>query len=129
MRRLPLETLAPVFEPFRGKRLGYVRPRGNVGDLLIEWATFQLFDVFGIPWKTQNPHEPADDVDELVFGGGGNMGCLYKDNQQLRRDCLRLGPPLTILPQSFFSRGFALSACLRARASESPLLRTRGVGP
>ncbi len=102
MGLLPPEAFAHVFEPLRGKRIGFVRPRGNVGDALIEWATFQLFDAFGIDWQFQHPNGPVE-VDELVFGGGGNMGRLYEQNWQLRGRCLEWGRPMTILPQSFTS--------------------------
>ncbi|MFH1923206.1 MAG: polysaccharide pyruvyl transferase family protein [Planctomycetota bacterium] len=105
MRLLPPEAFAEVFTPLQGKRVGYIRPHGNVGDLLIEEATFQLFDGFGIDWKIQDPAGPAD-VEELVFGGGGNMGTLWMPNCNwgFRTRCLQMGPPITILPQSFSSR-------------------------
>jgi exopolysaccharide biosynthesis predicted pyruvyltransferase EpsI len=45
--------------------------------------------------------ERLNTVDELVFGGGGNMGCLYPKNALLRERLLQSGKPLTILPQSF----------------------------
>jgi exopolysaccharide biosynthesis predicted pyruvyltransferase EpsI len=103
-RLLPLEAFAPVFEPLLGKRIGYVRPYGNVGDALIEWATGQLFDELGIDWRPCDPQsaDPAE-FDELVFGGGGNMGTRYRNNWELRGRALALGLPLTILPQSFTS--------------------------
>src|SRR5262245_590833 len=102
MPLLSPEYFAEVLEPLRGKRIGYVRPCGNVGDQLIEWATFQLFDVFRIQWQFFSPGEPID-VDELVFGGGGNMGTVYETNWVLRGRCLALGLPITILPQSFMT--------------------------
>jgi len=103
MRLLGPEAFATVFEPLLGKRVGYVRPHGNIGDRLIELAMIQLFGVFGIDWKLQNPDRPAD-VDVIVFGGGGNMGSFYEGNWKLREKCLRLGLPMTILPQSFMTR-------------------------
>jgi len=110
MRLLPLEAFADVFGPLVGKRVGFIRPHGNVGDRLIELATFQLFNAFGIDWRVQDPGfplrgcgEPAEEVDELVFGGGGNMGALYRNNVELRKECLALGLPVTIFPQSFTS--------------------------
>ena len=102
MGLLPPEAFAHVFDPLQGKRIGYVRPRGNVGDALIEWAAVQLFDVFGIDWQLQDPDGPAD-VDELVFAGGGSMGRLYDENWRLRGRCIERGRPMTILPQSFTS--------------------------
>jgi exopolysaccharide biosynthesis predicted pyruvyltransferase EpsI len=103
MRLLPLQAFAEVFEPLQGKRIGFVRPLGNVGDELIHTATFQLLDAFGIDWKIIDPAGDAD-VEHIVFGGGGNMGTLYRNNWQLRSQVLRLGLPVTILPQSFTSQ-------------------------
>ena len=101
---LPLDAFAAVFERLTGKRIGYVRPHGNVGDALIEWATRQLFDEFHIDWQFCDPNaDGAGDFDELVFGGGGNMGTRYRNNWELRGKTLALGLPVTILPQSFTS--------------------------
>jgi hypothetical protein len=102
MRLLPLEAFAEVFGPMRGKRIGFVRPWGNVGDELIHAATFQMLDAFGIEWMIIDPSRPAE-VDEIIFGGGGNMGTLYRNNWELRGKILALQRPITILPQSFSS--------------------------
>ena len=102
MRLLPLDAFAEVFEPLQNRRIGYVRPVGNVGDLLIEEATEQLFAEFGIQWVDWSPDAPRD-VDELAFGGGGNMGSFYRQNWDLRTRCLETGLPVTILPQSFIT--------------------------
>ena len=104
MRLLPVSAFAHVFEPLQGKRIGFVRPIGNVGDELIEWATRQLFSEFRIDWRLFDPDHPARDVDELVWGGGGNMGTMWMNNWLLRGRCLKLGLPTTVLPQSFTSR-------------------------
>lgn len=101
MAHLPASHFAHVFEPLQGKRIGFVRPTGNVGDMLIEKATLQLFDHFGIQWKYWRPQEPLESIQELVFGGGGNMGETYRCNWDLRQMCLQTGLPVTILPQSF----------------------------
>jgi exopolysaccharide biosynthesis predicted pyruvyltransferase EpsI len=102
MRLLSPEHFAKVLDPLRGKRIGYVRPDGNVGDQLIELATFQLFDTFGLRWHVVSlDRKPV--ADELVFGGGGNMGNFYKKNWDLREKALSFGIPMTILPQSFMS--------------------------
>jgi exopolysaccharide biosynthesis predicted pyruvyltransferase EpsI len=103
-RLLPLDAFAPVFQPLAGKRIGYVRPHGNVGDALIEWATRQLFQAFAVDWRFCDPEaDGARDFDELVFGGGGNMGTRYRNNWELRGKVLALGLPVTIFPQSFTS--------------------------
>ncbi|MHB1035727.1 MAG: polysaccharide pyruvyl transferase family protein [Pirellulales bacterium] len=104
MRLIDPDTFADVFVPLQGKRIGYVRPLGNVGDALIEQATLQLFETFGIAWRPIDPDAPGDvAVDELVFGGGGNMGRRYLNNWLLRGKALTLGLPMTILPQTFTS--------------------------
>ena len=103
MPLLPPAQFASVFEPLIWKHIGYVRPFGNVGDALIEWATVQLFAHFEVRWKYVSHAGPPADVDELVFGGGGNMGTLWEGNWKLRAKCLAWGLPLTIFPQSFTS--------------------------
>jgi hypothetical protein len=105
------DAFAIVFEPFVGRRVGYIRPIGNVGDRLIELATVQLFAIYGIDWQLVDPQAPLPErLDVLAFGGGGNMGTLYRNNYELRTWALACGLPLVILPQSFTTpedRGFA----------------------
>jgi len=127
MRLLPPGAFAHVFEPLQGKRIGFIRPKGNVGDALIEWATRQLFDEFGIDWKLQDPDAIAADVDELVFGGGGNMGSLYRRNWDLRTKCLQLGRPLTILPQSYTTAEKRPFERIYVRERASLQLEPRGI--
>lgn len=104
MRLLPPDAFDHVCQPLLGKRIGFVSPLGNVGDRLIEAATLQLFDEFGVRWTRTNPAGPLESgLDLLVFGGGGNMGTLYQNNWQLRGLMLQHGLPILILPQSFTS--------------------------
>lgn len=102
MPNLPKEHFAVVFERLNQRRIGFVRSPGNVGDRLIELATEQLFADFGIRWSDWSPESPCN-VDELVYGGGGNMGTFYRGNWHLRTRCLQTGLPVTILPQSFIT--------------------------
>lgn len=110
-RLLGPEAFAHVCEPLVGRRVGYVRPVGNVGDHLIELAMAQLFATYGIRWSlvdldaTDRGASPRslDSLDMLVFGGGGNMGLRYQGNHDLRGRALATGLPLVILPQSFTS--------------------------
>lgn len=102
MSLLPIEMFAPVFKPLQGKRIGFVRPVGNVGDAMITMATEQLMNKFKIQWREVTPDDCAD-CDELAFGGGGNMGRMYQMNWDMRTECLATGLPITILPQSFTS--------------------------
>ncbi|MCE9630697.1 MAG: polysaccharide pyruvyl transferase family protein [Planctomycetia bacterium] len=103
-RLLGPEAFAHVCEPLVGRKVGYVRPVGNVGDHLIELAMTQLFAIYGIDWSLVNlddgPQASAG-LDLLVFGGGGNMGTRYEGNYDLRSRALATGLPLVILPQSF----------------------------
>jgi hypothetical protein len=105
-RLLGPEAFAHVCEPLVGRRVGYVRPVGNVGDELIELAMAQLFATYGIRWSLADLEagpSALDAIDMLVFGGGGNMGTRYPGNHDLRGRALATGLPLTILPQSFTS--------------------------
>lgn len=105
---LPLGTLvdrsafAPVFEPFRGRKVGYMPMPGNVGDRLIDEAAFQLMRHFEVLYVVINdPGTIPADVEELLVAGGGNMGSFYKDPIALRRRLLADGRPVTVLPQSY----------------------------
>lgn len=104
-RLLSPAAFSTVCEPLVGKRVGYVRPEGNVGDRLIELAMIQLFAEYGIHWRLWQPGVPgeSDGLDMLVFGGGGNMGTRYPGNAALRSRAVESGLPVTILPQSFTS--------------------------
>lgn len=119
MRMLNLDQWAELFEPFEGKRLGYVRGEfGNVGDTLQERALFELTQHFGLdctwlgpvaegrePWNWElddgrwNGRLRAD-VDELLLFGGGNMG-IKGGSARIRVKAAKLGLPITILPNSW----------------------------
>jgi hypothetical protein len=120
-RLLAPDAFAMVCEPLVGRRVGYVRPIGNVGDRLIEMAMIQLFAAYGIRWRLWRPEVPGDGdgLDLLVFGGGGNMGSRYANNHTLRSRAIDTGLPVVILPQSFTAaeeRPFA-RVFVRERAS------------
>ncbi|MCA9261536.1 MAG: polysaccharide pyruvyl transferase family protein [Planctomycetales bacterium] len=103
-RLLPLDAFAPIFAHLQGLRVGLVSPIGNVGDRLIEEATRQLLDAFHIQWQSWSPSDAVTpDFDEILFGGGGNMGTRYRNNWELRNAVFSVGLPVTILPQSFTS--------------------------
>ena len=100
MRLLPADRFALIFEPLRGKRIGYVPLPGNFGDKLIEMATFQLLELFGVNYYIQGTSEECT-ADELLVAGGGNMGTLWEAARLVRVKALAFGKPVIILPQSF----------------------------
>lgn len=92
-----------VMAPLVGRRVGYVRPVGHVGDALIDLATMQLFAEFGIRWQPFDIEHPVE-VDTIVFGGGGSMGRRGVFNETCGRQTLAAGPPVIVMPQSFTAR-------------------------
>ena len=63
------EAFSRVFCPLAGLRVGFVRPKGNVGDAVIELAMTQLLHEFGVRWRVVEPDRPCPGaVDLLVFG-------------------------------------------------------------
>jgi len=102
MQLLPFSAFRKIFEPLRGRRIGYVRLQGNVGDTLIEAAAFQMMKHFEIDFVVTDPSS-AVKVDEWLIAGGGNMGSYYKVCQQERRQVLADGRPVSVLPQSFIT--------------------------
>jgi hypothetical protein len=129
-RRLcDVDAFAAVLAPLEGRRVGYVRPEGNVGDRLIEVAMIQLFAAHGIRWRLWRPDVPGDaeGLDLLAFGGGGNMGTRYPGNHALRGRALATGLPLIILPQSFTALEDRPFAAVFVRERASLALRPDGV--
>jgi hypothetical protein len=128
-RLLSPAAFAHVCEPLMGRRVGYVRPEGNVGDHLIEVAMIQLFAEHGIRWRLVSPAEPraTEGLDLLVFGGGGNMGIRYPGNHALRTQALATSLPLVILPQSFTSPEDRPFARVFVRERGSLALRPDGI--
>lgn len=101
MPLLPLTHFKPVFEPFRGRKVGYVRCPGNVGDGLIEAATFQLLRAHDVTVQVLETAPIPADLSAILLPGGGSMGKLYPECRQIREQVLTWGLPVTILPQSF----------------------------
>jgi hypothetical protein len=102
MRLLPLSNFAPIFEPLRGRRVGYCRTPGNVGDGLIEAASFQMLRHFGVNFSVARPSS-SPEVDEWLLPGGGSMGSFYENSQRMRREVVASGRPVSVLPQSFIT--------------------------
>jgi exopolysaccharide biosynthesis predicted pyruvyltransferase EpsI len=97
---LPYSAYEPIFEKYSGKKAALVQGEGNVGDRLIQQATFQLFSYFGIERVMYG-------ADVIFWGGGGNMGeCHGKKSQQRYQLSLiaeRDKIPFEILPQSWMA--------------------------
>jgi hypothetical protein len=93
------DAFAHVFAPLAGKRVGWVPTPGNAGDHLIEAATFQLLAHFGVSWTVGT--DPTADV--LLVPGGGSMGTPhYHLCRNARLLALSAGPPVWVLPQSWY---------------------------
>ena len=120
------DAFSHVMRPLVGRRVGYVRPAGHVGDALIELAMTQLFAEFGIRWQPLDLDDPAE-VDTIVFGGGGSMGRRSAQNHALRTQSLALGLPVVILPQSFTDREDRPFASVFVREQASLGLRPDGI--
>jgi exopolysaccharide biosynthesis predicted pyruvyltransferase EpsI len=105
MPLLPPTFVEPVFAPMAGKKVAYVQGLcGNVGDGLIEQATFQLFAQHGVAYRVVNQNWQWDgtldgESDEMVLFGGGNMG--YPGSGAIRNAANRSPLPKTLLPQSW----------------------------
>jgi exopolysaccharide biosynthesis predicted pyruvyltransferase EpsI len=98
------ETIAPVFTPLAGRRVGVVHASGtgNVGDRMIEAATEQLLDHFRVGWFVAEPESPGDSEFLLLFGGG-NYGHPYCPVEKDRRAAaLATGLPCILLPQTVY---------------------------
>jgi polysaccharide pyruvyl transferase len=100
MQLLPFSAFAKIFEPLRGRRIGYARTPGNVGDGLIEAAAFQMLRHFGIDFVVTSPSS-SQKIDEWLLPGGGSMGSFYAINEERRKLVLADGHPVSVLPQSF----------------------------
>jgi hypothetical protein len=120
------EAFDRVMQPLVGRRVGYVRPQGHVGDALIELSMTQLFSEYGICWQPLSFDDPGE-VDVIVFGGGGSMGKRSIHNHALRTQALSLGPPVVVLPQSFTDREDRPFAEVFVRERASLGLRSDGV--
>jgi exopolysaccharide biosynthesis predicted pyruvyltransferase EpsI len=97
-----------IFMSYAGTNVGYLRMYGNVGDHLIEMATFELFKKYNINATIVN----KDDITKIdlpenlklktVFiAGGGNLGKTYIENYNLRSNLLnKFSLETIVLPQS-----------------------------
>src|SRR5436309_2607763 len=101
---LPLTAVVPIFAPLLDRRCGVVfYPEcGNAGDRLIELATLQLLERFGIVHHVCGDDGPGN-ADVLLLGGGGNYG--HPNCQQeadIRARARATGLPCVLLPQTAY---------------------------
>jgi hypothetical protein len=122
---LPPSAWAHVFGPLCGKRVGYVATPGNAGDHLIEAATFQLLAHFGVRWT----HGPDPTADVLLVAGGGSMGAgCYGLCRDARRRALSAGPPVWVLPSSWWGPDEDTPRFAKAFARDAESLAHAGPG-
>lgn len=122
---LGADAFLHVMAPLAGRRIGYIRPVGHVGEALLDLATMQLFAEFGIRWQPLDLEDPVE-VDAIVFGGG-SMGRRSVQNHALRSQALTFGVPVIILPQSFTDREDRPFARVFVRERASLGLRPDGI--
>lgn len=97
---LPRTAWDHVFAPLSGRRVGYVPTSGGEGDRLIEVATFRLLAHFGVRWTVGA--DPT--ADAILVAGGGSMGAPhYGECAAARARALAAGPPVWVLPSSWFA--------------------------
>jgi len=99
---------APIFEPLKNKKISLIIPWGNVGDILIEKACYQLMKYYGIFFTVVGFSEVKNtdftNCEELVICGGGNMGSRMgwqPGHLNIKEYLLSLNKPITVLPQSY----------------------------
>jgi exopolysaccharide biosynthesis predicted pyruvyltransferase EpsI len=106
---MPSAAFEKVFLPLRHMNIGFVVTHGNTGDHLLQEASRQLFQDFGIVYRSVNTRETPNAfvpevcewADEFVVCGGGNMGEKYRSPRKVREKIRSYHKPVTILPQTF----------------------------
>ncbi len=102
-----------IFEKYSGTKIGYLKLFGNVGDQLIESATFELLKKFEISPIIVNPNNIGEIDKNLLkklncvfIAGGGSLGKNYQENYQLRLKLRNLFPQkIIVLPQTLTDQG------------------------
>jgi exopolysaccharide biosynthesis predicted pyruvyltransferase EpsI len=115
---VPYSVYAEIFEPLRHQKALFIGASGNIGDALIVESLIQLLEHFEVDYTQaflnyQNERAPQLKALELdayryvLWPGGGNMRCLYQDNQCTRDALAKLINPeqteLIVLPQTWTS--------------------------
>ena len=128
---LEMKEFEKVFKEMQGKKVGYVVNPGNVGDALINSATLQCFDYFGINYVTLvDVRKPIEGIDLYVYGGGGSLGGMYQSIRNRQDELFRLGLPTIVLPQSYNDKGQMIPKHVKVWAREQKsfeLLKAKGV--
>ncbi len=103
---LPYSYFDPIFLPLQSKKVHFLpNTHGNVGDDLINDATYQLFAHYQIPLLD------FEQADTIVFAGGGNFGMKYyyiNHRKEYYEKMRRASDKKTaiILPQSMYKSLF-----------------------
>ncbi len=98
-RLIPLERYEEVFGPWSGKTAGYMKANGNCGDWMIDMATEQLCQHFGVKLINLSIGEPVYNLDVIFSAGAGNFG-RYEDDIKKRTWALTTGVPVVVLPNT-----------------------------
>jgi len=128
---LPDNMFEHVFRLFKGKKVAYLPGIGNVGDRLIDAATYQLFIRFGIDYfvcSSEDVTKKRVAADIIAYAGGGNMGAsCYLPCKQLRKKALETGIKVVILPQSFMDKEDEPYHAVFVREEKSKTLCKNGI--
>lgn len=89
----------------KDKKVLLHEPYGNIGDVLLQDATKQLFSRYHVEYKVCTPDAIPETTDAqiLVYGAGGNVSGRYqteKTVEQLSNLTKKVGIPFVCFPQS-----------------------------
>lgn len=98
------DVYAPIFKDLSGKAVWFLQMYGNVGDELINCATRQLFDYYGVVYIPFRPLEATPPKGAtVVHSGGGNIGS-YVECEAERKRLVAAGCRMIILPSTCLRR-------------------------
>lgn len=95
----PLDEESIIRELKQLENFTYIPNPGNIGDMLIAFATIQMFDRYNIKYK-KFTHE-QNNSENIVYGGGGIWTQFYKADWLRFVDLFKKAKKVIILPSSF----------------------------